>query len=166
MSAPPHPPRPRIPKYLRNSTQGYPLEDSTARNCGFRRCPKQAIPTRGMEPGNFIRATLRNEFRTRRIRFDLSEFQTLIPVSGLIQVSNSLTALGKKVSYSISFNGLADSQSQSTMAAELPLNSVAAGVLERTGIPCLPDAAADQDGFRFLRTKRADWTITKIEFLR
>jgi hypothetical protein len=30
------------------------------------------------------------------------------------------------------------------MAAELPLNSVAAGVLERTGIACLPDAAADQ----------------------
>jgi hypothetical protein len=64
--------------------------------CGCRRWRKQAIPIKRMERGDFIRATLRSLFRTRRIRFDMSEFQTLIPVSGLIQVSDSLTAPGKK----------------------------------------------------------------------
>jgi hypothetical protein len=69
---------------------------------------------------------------------DLSEFQTLIPVSGRIQVSNSLTALIKKFSYSISFNGLAGSQLQSTMATELPLNSIATGVLDVREYPVCP----------------------------
>jgi hypothetical protein len=66
-----------------------------------------------MEPGDFIRATLRNEFRMRLlIRFDLSEFQTPFQFLDEFRFSNSLTALVKKVSCSIFFNDLADREAR------------------------------------------------------
>jgi spore coat protein U-like protein len=50
------------------------------------------------------------------------------------------------------------------MAAELPLNSVATGVLDVREYPVCPTRGSRPREFRFLRTKRADWTINKIEF--